>query len=129
MGLGVKNKLAVASLTLGLVGWALYILQWCFDLSVGILLAAFTAGISALFSTALDLIPFVLWFAGIVVGHLALRQIKSSGVPGRSQAVWGLLLNYIGLFFSTILIVIIITLIVAGVGVGVLDRLIPLIQK
>src|SRR5450830_106959 len=97
-----KNKLAVTSVVLGLVGWSIYILQCCFDLTVGIFLAAFTAGVSAVYSTILDLIPFVLWMAGIVTGHAALSQMKRSGVTGKSQAIWGLLLSYLGLFFSII---------------------------
>jgi hypothetical protein len=124
-----KNKLAVTSLVLGLVGWSIYILQWCFDLTVGIFLAAFTAGVSAVFSTILDLIPFVLWMAGIVTGHAALTQMKRSGVTGKSQAIWGLLLSYLGLFFSIIIGVILIMLIFAGVGVGLFDKIIPFFQK
>lgn len=129
MPLIAKRKLAVASLILGLVGWVLYILQWYFDLTLGILLAAFTAGISAIFVTGLDLIPIILWLAGIIAGHIALSQIKRSGGAGHSQAVWGLFLNYLGLFFSTIFIMVIITLIFAGVGVGILDKTFPLINK
>jgi len=124
-----KNKLAVTSLVLGLVGWSIYILQWCFDLTIGIFLAAFTAGVSAVFSTILDLIPFVLWMAGIVTGHAALSQMKRSGVTGKNQAIWGLLLSYLGLFFSIIFVVILILLIFAGVGVGLYDKIIPFFQK
>lgn len=124
-----KNKLAVTSLVLGLVGWSIYILQWCFDLTVGIFLAAFTAGVSAVFSTILDLIPFVLWMAGIVTGHAALSQMKRSGVTEKNQAIWGLLLSYLGLFFSIIFVVILILLIFAGVGVGLFDKIIPFFQK
>jgi hypothetical protein len=124
-----KNKLAVTSLVLGLVGWSIYIFQWCFDLTVGIFLAAFTAGVSAVFSTILDLIPFILWLAGIVTGHAALSQMKRSGVTGKRQAIWGLLLSYQGLFFSIIFVVILIVLIFAGVGVGLFDKIIPFLQK
>jgi len=124
-----KNKLAVTSLVLGLVGWSIYILQWCFDLTIGIFLAAFTAGVSAVFSTILDLIPFVLWMAGIVTGHAALSQMKNSGVTRKNQAIWGLLLSYLGLFFSIIFVVILILLIFAGVGVGLFDKIIPFFQK
>ena len=129
MSVSRKNKLAVSSLVLGLVGWSIYILQWCFDLTVGIFLAAFTVGVSAVFSTILDLIPFVLWMAGIVTGHAALSQMKRSGVTEKNQAIWGLLLSYLGLFFSIIFVVILIVLIFAGVGVGLFDKIIPFFQK
>jgi len=124
-----KNKLATTSLALGFIGWAIYLLQWCFDLTLGLLLVAFTAGASAVCSTILDVAPFIFWLAGIVTGHAALGQIKHSGGPGRGRAVWGLVLNYFGLFFIGIFIVIIIALIATGVGVGVLDKILPFLHK
>ncbi|HEX7540559.1 MAG TPA: DUF4190 domain-containing protein [Anaerolineales bacterium] len=129
MALLPKNKLATTSLTLGLVGWAIYILQWCFDLTLGLLLAAFTAGTSAVCSTILDMAPFVLWLAGIVTGHTALSQIKRSGGPGRGRAVWGLLLNYFGLFFIVIFTIVVVILIATGVEVGILDKVLPWLHK
>jgi len=129
MALSPKNKLATTSLALGLVGWAIYLLQWCFDLTLGLLLAAFTAGTSAVCSTILDIMPFALWLAGIVTGHVALGQIKQSGSPGRGRAVWGLVLNYSGLFFIIIFIIIVVILIATGVGVGVLNKIIPPLYK
>ncbi len=124
-----KNKLATASLTLGLVGWTIYLLQWCFDLTLGLLLAAFTAGTSAVCATILDVFPFVLWLAGIVTGHAALGQVKRSGAPGKSRAAWGLALNYFGLFFIVIFTVVIVILIASGVGVGILDQVLPLLHN
>ncbi|MGZ6346886.1 MAG: DUF4190 domain-containing protein, partial [Anaerolineales bacterium] len=90
---------------------------------------AFTAGISAVFSTVLDLIPLVLWLAGIVTGHTAISQIKSKGETGTSQAIGGLFLSYLGLFISIIFIAILIILIFAGVGVGLLYKIIPNFNK
>jgi hypothetical protein len=124
-----KNKLATTSLILGLVGWGLYILQWCFDLSIGLLLSAVTAGASAVCSTVLDVIPFLLWLVGIVIGHLALGQISQNKGVGRSRAIWGLVLNYSGLLFILILAVGILLLIGTGIGVGVLNKVYPFINK
>ncbi|MCX6033814.1 MAG: DUF4190 domain-containing protein [Chloroflexi bacterium] len=129
MALLPKNRLATTSLTLGLVGWAFYFLQWCFDLTLGVLLAALTVGTSAFCSTILDTVPFVFWLAGIVTGYAALGQIKRSGGSGRGRAVWGLVLNYFGLFFIVIFTVIAVILVATGVGVGVLDKVFPLLQK
>ena len=75
MVLQPKDKLANTSLTFGLAGWVLYILQCCFDFTIGLLLDAVTAGISAAFSTVLDILPFVLWLVGIVIGHVALSNL------------------------------------------------------
>ena len=125
----VPNKLANTSLILGLLGWFFYVLQWCFDLTIGLFLAAFTGGASAICSSVLDFLPFALWLVGVVTGHMALVQIRQTGVPGRSRAVWGLLLGYVGLAFTILLIVVIIVLVAAGVGVGLLNRVVPSFPK
>ena len=124
-----NNKLATTSLTLALVGWVFYILQWCFDLTIGLLLAAVTAGTSAICSTIFDFLPFVLWLVGIVTGHVALGQIKRGVGPGRSRAISGLVLNYFGLFSTIIFSVGIFLLIGAGIGGGVLDKALPFLHK
>ena len=123
------NKLARTSLILGLVGWLFYLLQWCFDLTIGLLLAVFSGGISAVCSSVLDILPFGLWLVGIVAGHTALAQIRHTGAPGRAGAIWGLLLGYVGMAFTILLIVIIIVLIAAGIGVGVFNKFIPSLPR
>jgi hypothetical protein len=125
----VPNKLARTSLLLGLLGWFFYLLQACFDFTLGLLLAAVTAGTSAVCSSILDILPFVLWLIGIVAGHVALGQIRQSGAPGRSSAVWGLLLSYAGLTFTILFIVGIIILVASGVGAGLLYKFIPSLPK
>jgi hypothetical protein len=122
------SKLATTSLTLAIVGWVLYLGQWCFDLTLGLLFAAATAGTSAVCSTVLDILPFVLWIVGVVTGHAALRQIKATSASGRGKAVWGLVLNYTGLFFLIIITVAIIALVAAGVGAGIFDKVFPFIR-
>jgi hypothetical protein len=120
------NKLANTSLTLGIIGWIIYIGQWCFDLTLGLFLAAVTAGASAICSTVLDLLPFVLWLVGIVTGHAALAQVKHSGAPGRGRAIWGLVLNYSGLFFIIASVILVVVLLALGIGSGWLEKLIPI---
>ena len=100
----VLNKLANTSLILALLGWFFYILQACFDLTIGLLLAAMSGGASAICSSVLDFLPFALWLVGVVAGHIALVQIRQTGAPGRSRAVWGLVLGYVGLAFTFLLI-------------------------
>jgi VanZ family protein len=121
-----SNKLATTSLTLGIVGWIFYIGQWCFDFTIGLLLTVATGGIGAICSTVLDLLPFVLWLVGIVTGHAALAQVKQSGAPGRGKAIWGLVLNYSGMFFLIALIVLVVVLLALGIGSGWLEKLIPI---
>jgi len=123
------NKLARTSLILGLLGWLFYILQWCFDLTIGLFLALFTGGASAVCSSVLDILPFGLWLVGIIAGHAALAQIRHSGVPGHTGAVWGLVLSYVGLAFTILFFVIIIILLVAGIGVGVFNKFNPSLPR
>lgn len=121
----VPLKLARSSLILGIIGWILYLLQWCFDLTLGLILAAFTAGSSAVCSTVLDFLPFVVWLTGILTGHVALGQIQRTGLPGRRHATWGLVLSYTGMFFTLLLIAALVALIVLGVGSGILGIYLP----
>ncbi len=119
------NKLATTSLTLGLTGWLMYALQGCFDLSLGLLLAGLTAGSSAICSTVLDVLPFLMWLAGIVSGHAALVRIRHNGEAGRGRAMVGLALSYLGILFILLLIALLAILLVVGVKSGWLDRLLP----
>ncbi len=123
------NRLASTSLTLGILGWIFYLLQWCFDFTLGLILALASGGASAVCASILDFLPFVLWLIGIVSGHAALAQIKRTKAAGRGRAVWGLVLSYVGLFFTLLLIVVIVILIASGVGAGVFEKLIPALPK
>jgi hypothetical protein len=123
------NKLAATSLTLGILGWIFYLLQWCFDLTIGLFLAAVTGGSSAICGTILDFLPIALWLVGILTGHAALGKLKRGIAPARRKAVWGLVLGYTGMIFTILIIVIIVSLIAAGIGVGVLDKIIPVLSR
>jgi hypothetical protein len=125
----VPNKLATTSLTLATLGWVFYILQLCFDLTLGLLLAAFTVGSSTLCTTVLDFLPFILWLAGIINGHMALGQMKQTGAPGRRRAAWGLVLSYIGMFLTILFIILTIILVSAGVHAGLLEKILPAIPR
>jgi hypothetical protein len=119
------NKLARTSLALGLLGWLFYVLQWCFDLTIGLFLAFFTGGASAVCATVLDILPFGLWLVGVVAGHAALGQVRHTGAPGRTAAVWGLVFGYVGLACTILFFVLLLILVVTGVGVGVFDKITP----
>ncbi|MGB8215628.1 MAG: DUF4190 domain-containing protein [Anaerolineales bacterium] len=123
------NQLARTSLTLGILGWILYAIQFCFDLTVGLLLTVLTGGAGAVCSTVLDFLVFAVWLGAIVSGHVALGQARRTGAPGRAQAVWGLVLGYTGLAFSIFGLVIIIILVAAGIGVGVLGKFLPVLPR
>jgi len=118
------KKLARTSLLLGIIGWGIYILQWCFDLTLGLVLATLTVGSSAICGTILDILPAVLWVAGIVTGHVALHRINHFEARSRRRAVWGLVLSYIGIFFTILLIVAVIFIIATGMDSGWLSKII-----
>src|SRR5512140_959070 len=82
-----SDRLAAASLTLGILGWAIYLLQWCFDLTVGLILAVATAGAGAICSSVLDVLPFLLWVAGIITGHASLARFNATSDTGKARAV------------------------------------------
>ena len=125
----VASKLASTSLTLAFLGWIFYLLQACFDLTLGLLLAIISAGSSTICSTVLDLLPFLLWLAALLTGHIALGQIKHSPAPGRRRAVWGLVLGYTGMLSTILFVVIGISLVAAGIHLGILDKLFPALFK
>ena len=120
-----SNRLATTSLILGLIGWLLYVLQWCFDLTLGLVLAFATAGAGAVCSSVLDVLPFLLWLTGIITGHIALAQVRRSGEGERGRAIAGLVLGYSGVFFMVILVILILALVVAGIGTAGLRHFLP----
>jgi hypothetical protein len=124
-----SSRLAATSLTMGILGWIFYLLQWCFDFTLGLILALASGGASAVCASILDVLPFVLWLVGVVSGHAALAQIKRTGGTGRRQAGWGLALSYLGLFFTLLFIVVIVVLIAAGVGTGFFEKYLPAFPK
>jgi hypothetical protein len=123
-----STKLATTSLLLGIIGWGIYILQWCFDLTLGLVLATLTVGSSAICGTILDILPAVLWVTGIVTGHVALHRIDHFEARSRRRAVWGLVLSYIGVFFTILLIAAVIFIIATGIESGWLSKIIPQIH-
>jgi len=77
----------------------------------------------------LDVLPFLLWLVGIVLGHAALDQSRKNMGFGRSQSIWGLVSNYCGLLSILIVVVCILLLIGTGIGVGVLQKVYPFLHK
>jgi len=118
-------KLATTSLLLGIIGWGIYLLQWCFDLTLGLVLATLTVGSSAICGTILDFLPAVLWVTGIVTGHVSLHRIDHFEARSRRRAIWGLVLSYIGIFFTILLIAAIIFIIATGLESGWFSKIIP----
>lgn len=49
----------------------------------------------ATFALALSGFTIIAQIAGIVTGHIALKQLKTSGERGHSLALWGLIISYV----------------------------------
>jgi hypothetical protein len=88
-----------------------------------------TGGASAICSSVLDFLPFALWLVGIVAGHVALGQIRLTGALGRSRAISGLVLGYVGMAFTILFFVFILILIVTGIGAGMLYKISPALPR
>ena len=76
-------------------------------------------------TNGLAVASFVLGLCGlailpVILGHIALGQIKTTGAPGRGIALAGLIVGYAYIAFTLIFIVIyaIIALVVVGAGAG-----------
>jgi len=64
---------------------------------------------------------FVFPIAGIVVGHLALSQIKKTGEAGHGLALWGTILGYV--FTALYILIIIISVVVPLLFLGTVGQI------
>jgi len=126
---GTLNRKATASLWFSLGGWFMVLLGMCLDATVGAALAVLTFGLGALCLAPLDLIPPVLWLVGIIAGHRALAEIKTTGEAGRGPAVAGLVAGYLGLGTVVVVILAVVILLITGIGLAGLTRWIPYLPQ
>ena len=75
-------------------------------------IVSLVSSIVGLFSAGLG------YIAGIVTGHIALSQIKKSGEEGRSLALSGLIVGYVGIGLSLLVLIGIIALIAIASAYG-----------
>ena len=123
------NGSATASLAFGIIGWVLYFALWCFNFTIGSFLAILTYGLGLLCLLPLTCFSPLLWLVGVVTGHVGISQIKHTGEGGHGMAIWGLVLNYLGLFLVVGGMIVILILVVTGVlSAGALGTLIPLYE-
>jgi hypothetical protein len=115
-----NNSKAMVSMIVGIVSWVLTILIFCFNSTIGSLLAVATMGIGLLCLLPLGCLPPIGWIITVIYGHLGLNEIRNTGEPGRGMAIAGLVMGYIGLG-------IILLSILAVVGILLLGGTIPLL--
>lgn len=61
---------------------------------------------------------FVLPLAGIITGHIALKQLKTSGESGHALAKWGLILSYIFVGLGVLFFIIWMIVMAAALSMG-----------
>lgn len=122
-----RNGLALFSGIAGIAGWVLNLLLFCFNFTIGSLIVGVTMGVGAICLLPLSCIPILAWLAAIIMGHIAMGKIKSTGEAGRGWALTGLICGYVGiglLILLTILVVILLAVGVIGAGsLGILGTL------
>lgn len=101
-----NNSLSVISVISGGLGWAAVPVWFC----VGLIPL-----ISLCVTPLMALIP-VAWITAIVTGHLALRELKTSGQEGRSYAIIGLILGYVGLALAVLAVIGLVVVLVLSNG-------------
>lgn len=119
------NRMARISITCGLGGWLLWLLICCFNSTVGTLLTFATFGLGYLCLIPIALIPLLGWIAGVVTGHMGMRQLTESGGAerGREMALTGLISGYVGVGLSLCGCLASLVLIAAGVSVPFIEGL------
>jgi predicted Na+-dependent transporter len=108
------DRLATSSLTLGISGWILFLVQeWvsmerCLDVTKN------WQSCSLIFDSLFIVLPVVVWFVSIVTGHVAFWRTRHSAAPQRWLAIVGLVLSYPGFLYNFLPVALIITKIVTG---------------
>lgn len=64
------------------------------------------------------ILPFVGSLAGVIMGHISLRQISQTAEGGRGMALAGLIVGYVGLAFFVIGAIIFFSFVAYGVSQG-----------
>jgi len=88
-----------------------------------------TLGLGALCLVPLDFIPPLLWLAGVIQGHRARREIKTSGQAGGGAAIAGLVAGYLGLATVVLVILTVVVLVATGIGLAWLNKFIPYLPQ
>jgi hypothetical protein len=119
------NRMARISMICGLGGWLLWLLICCFNSTVGAVLTLATLGLAYVCLIAIGFIPLVGWIAGVVAGHMGIKEISESGGAerGREMALAGLISGYVGLAFTVCGCLAALVLTASGVSVPFIDAL------
>lgn len=113
------NRMALTSMLLGLGGWLVWLLLFCYNSALGLL----TGGVGWICVSPLIiplwLIPYIGWIPAVVTGHRAIKQLNKEGniEGGRGMALTGLISGYLALGLTLITCLLAAILTVAGVSI------------
>lgn len=118
------NQMARNSMLFGLGGWLAWLILLCFNITIGSLFTAATAGIGAVCLLPLVIIPYLGWVPAVITGHKAIKELNEVGneEQGRGMALTGLISGYIALGITLILCLLIAVLTLAGASVPLLEE-------
>lgn len=114
------NRLALLSLCLGIIGWLFFLMELCFDITLGTLAAFTTLSIALLCLMPVGLVPYLGWIGAVVTGHIAMLNLKSTEnqTGGRGMAIAGLVLGYLPLLITLLGIAIVVILVAVLLAFG-----------
>ncbi len=92
-----NNRMALTSLTAGIVSWVLWALFLCFNLTIGFVFSLVTFGLAGICFGIIGFLPAIGWLAAVITGHVGIGQIGRTGEGGRGLAIAGLILGYVGM--------------------------------
>lgn len=91
-----NNKMALTSMVSGIVGWVLWVLILCFNLTIGLVISVATFGVAAICFGIIGYLPVIPWLAAVITGHMGIAQVARTGEGGRGMAIAGLIMGYLG---------------------------------
>lgn len=119
----INNTKAMISMISGIAGWVLYLVVFCFNATIGLLITLATLGVGLICLQALLCIPPIGWIIAIIIGHLGLSEIKTSGEGGRGMAIAGLVMGYSGFGFIFLSVIVGAVIILLGGSIPIFSEL------
>ena len=119
-----KNGMAITSMVMGIIGWALALIGLCVNFVLVPAATAITVGWGAFLyiCTCVPIaIPPIFWIIGLVTGYVGRNQLKESGAPGMGMAKSGIIMAYVGLGLGILSTCVIAILLVTGASLPFLE--------
>lgn len=113
--ISTNNRLAITSMTSGLVSWLLWVVTACLSL--------LTLGLASICLAPVGILTPIGWIVAVVTGHMGLSEIKKTGEPGRGMAIAGLVMGYVGLALIFLSICALVVMVALGMTIPFIEEL------